>query len=419
MAAFKLLETQFQKFIKSQTYLDDEYVVMIRKYFLEYIQLEIREFCDTLIQHMEYMQTTEEKVYTSKALDASLVETESSRIESGEQDTSSRSRNDAHDDNADIRPIYDEELMAESERPRISKPRFTSQVDVNNDLSKPVTTHYFPKEREAASTKPHHVIASSNYKNSSKNMPRLSSNDMVYNHYLEEAKNKTHDKGRNSKPSVMPSARSQRTTNDFKPKPKINNRKSQNWPASKSSCIPTGKIFESSTTKVNSEPLHGSNTDITNLQECIQTLDSSAGTSINVQEEQNLDLSADAPVTRTASAAAKPCQEDSIEFYLSQTIFILINEELLYGGGGISFQLKSDSLPHSHAQTTKTYHMHQDSRIMKAQELKTKTSANSDIKDNSSETKLQGRLLASFQDDAKYEHVGQDARSQGGKDGQD
>ncbi|GKC92703.1 hypothetical protein Tco_1158145 [Tanacetum coccineum] len=28
----------------------------------------------------------------------------------------------------------------------------------------------------------------------------------------------------------------------------------------------------------------------------------------------------------------------------------------------------------------------------------------------------QGRLLASFQDDAKYEHVGQDIRSQGGKE---
>ncbi|GJX64863.1 retrovirus-related pol polyprotein from transposon TNT 1-94 [Tanacetum coccineum] len=38
--------------------------------------------------------------------------------------------------------------------------------------------------------------------------------------------------------------------------------------------------------------------------------------------------------------------------------------------------------------------------------------ANSDIKDNSSEIKLRGRLLASFQDDAKYEHVGQDTRSQ-------
>ncbi|GKA21911.1 hypothetical protein Tco_0707873 [Tanacetum coccineum] len=42
---------------------------------------------------------------------------------------------------------------------------------------------------------------------------------------------------------------------------------------------------------------------------------------------------------------------------------------------------ESDSLPHAHAQTTKTYYKHQDSRIKKAQELKTKTSANSDIQD--------------------------------------
>ncbi|GKA40238.1 hypothetical protein Tco_0732831 [Tanacetum coccineum] len=66
-------------------------------------------------------------------------------------------------------------------------------------------------------------------------MPRL--NDMVHNHYLEEAKNKTHDIGRNSKPSVMHSARSQSTTNDCKPKPRINNQKSRNWPASKTSYV--------------------------------------------------------------------------------------------------------------------------------------------------------------------------------------
>nr|GEX51047.1 hypothetical protein [Tanacetum cinerariifolium] len=59
------------------------------------------------------MQTTEEKVDMSKALDASLVDTESGRTESKEQDTSSRSGNDAHADDADIRPIYDEEPIAE------------------------------------------------------------------------------------------------------------------------------------------------------------------------------------------------------------------------------------------------------------------------------------------------------------------
>ncbi|GJR83799.1 hypothetical protein Tco_0154584 [Tanacetum coccineum] len=53
------------------------------------------------------MQTTEDKVDSSKALDANLVDTESSRTALKEQDTSSRSRNDAHPDDADIRPIYD------------------------------------------------------------------------------------------------------------------------------------------------------------------------------------------------------------------------------------------------------------------------------------------------------------------------
>ncbi|GJX59667.1 hypothetical protein Tco_0291057 [Tanacetum coccineum] len=78
-------------------------------------------------------------------------------------------------------------------------------------------------------------------------------------------------------------------------------------------------------------------------------------------------LLVDAPVTRTASAAAKPCQGDSLNLPDHR-----IHKD---GDGDALFQLKTDSLPHAHAQTTKTYYKHQDSRIMKAQELKTKTSA--------------------------------------------
>nr|GFA26495.1 hypothetical protein [Tanacetum cinerariifolium] len=70
-----------------------------------------------------------------------------------------------------------------SERPRISKPRFASQVDVNNDLPKLVTTHYLPKGKESACAKPHHMIAHGS--------SRYSLNDMVYNHYLEKAKKRT------------------------------------------------------------------------------------------------------------------------------------------------------------------------------------------------------------------------------------
>ncbi|GJQ93658.1 hypothetical protein Tco_0004797 [Tanacetum coccineum] len=291
----------------------------------------------------ESCMTTEEKVDTSKALDACLVNTESSGTESKEQDTSSTSGNDAHADDADIRPIYDEEPMAEVqliadhnvlatgqqhteqpefnnerevdqnaeqchntcplpailtdnqkpehsyqsleyeniwkpvlqslrnqsvvrqltafkfERPRISKPLFSSQVDVNNDLPKPITTHYFPREREYALAKPRHMIAPSS--------SRYSSNDMVHNHYLEEAKKKTQEIDRNSRPSVMPSAKLQSTTNYCKPKPRRNTQTSKNWPASKNK-----KIFDSSTTKVDSKPPNGLNEDITNTYECEQTL---------------------------------------------------------------------------------------------------------------------------------------------------
>ncbi|GJR64266.1 hypothetical protein Tco_0010331 [Tanacetum coccineum] len=109
MVAFRVLETQCQKFIKSRIYLDDEDGIMTHKYFLEYTQLEVQQFHDTLIQHLE-----SEKVDTSKALNASLVDTKNSGTESRKQDTSSKSGNDANAADADIKPIYDEEPMAEN-----------------------------------------------------------------------------------------------------------------------------------------------------------------------------------------------------------------------------------------------------------------------------------------------------------------
>nr|GEW68033.1 copia protein [Tanacetum cinerariifolium] len=230
------------------------------------------------------MQTKEGNVDTSKALDASLVNTESNGTEFEKHDTSNTSGNDANADNADIMPVYDEEPMVKrfaiialkskfkrlkgnsmntkfakssilgklvlqlhrnqlvvrqptafkSERPRISKPRFASQVDVNNNLSKPVTTHYLPKGKESACAKPNHISASSS--------SGFSLNDMVHNHFLEEAKKNTQERGRNLRPSVMPSARSQSTANGSKPKPRIDNQKSMNWPASKTSYVTTKTV---------------------------------------------------------------------------------------------------------------------------------------------------------------------------------
>nr|GEV16865.1 hypothetical protein [Tanacetum cinerariifolium] len=119
----------------------------------------------------------------------------------------------------------------------MSKQRFASQVDGNHNLSKPVTQHYLPKKSKSAFAKPDHMIASSSSRNSSKNMSRFSSNDMVHNHYLDEAKKKTQERDRNSKSSVMTPVRFQSTADDSKPKPRSTNHSSRSLPISKSSCV--------------------------------------------------------------------------------------------------------------------------------------------------------------------------------------
>ncbi|GJS20134.1 hypothetical protein Tco_0448766 [Tanacetum coccineum] len=58
--------------------------------------------------------------------------------------------------------------------------------------------------------------------------------------------------------------------------------------------VPTGKLLNSCTGKVENEPTHGSNVDIPHIHACKQTLGLSAGTSFNGQKQQRIDLNADA-----------------------------------------------------------------------------------------------------------------------------
>ncbi|GKE79331.1 putative ribonuclease H-like domain-containing protein, partial [Tanacetum coccineum] len=51
-----------------------------------------------------------------------------------------------------------------SERAQMSKQRFASQVDVNKNLSKPVTQHYLPKKTESTFAKPDHMLVAQGYK---------------------------------------------------------------------------------------------------------------------------------------------------------------------------------------------------------------------------------------------------------------
>ncbi|GJS10011.1 hypothetical protein Tco_0366807 [Tanacetum coccineum] len=101
------------------------------------------------------MQTSEEKFDSSKALDASLVDTESSGTELKEQDTRNILGNDAHADDADIRPVYDEGPMAEvqlivdhnvftTEQQHTEQPEFNNEGEVDQNAEQCHDTCPFP-----------------------------------------------------------------------------------------------------------------------------------------------------------------------------------------------------------------------------------------------------------------------------------
>ncbi|GJX56533.1 hypothetical protein Tco_0286430 [Tanacetum coccineum] len=119
----------------------------------------------------------------------------------------------------------------------------------------------FKSERETVHLlQPLSMIASSSSRNSSKNMPRFSSNDMVHNHYLDVAKKKIQERDRNSTTSVPTSVRIQTTTDDSKPNPRSNNQTSRSLPISKSSRVtitaaPKADHFKSSSSFSDSQNL--------------------------------------------------------------------------------------------------------------------------------------------------------------------
>ncbi|GKB80586.1 retrovirus-related pol polyprotein from transposon TNT 1-94 [Tanacetum coccineum] len=291
--------------------------LIIRKFFLAYTQIEVRQFRDILIQHIEFvkksideralhtreydngvnerhMQSKEGKDDSSKTMDANLVVTKSNETESERHVSSSRSEKDTHAEdeninsmngkqpmaetykdlsdsikktsvqtkdhadslivqlncksveNADIKTQIQEKVFAnaalknelrkikgtsmdtklaksstlgkpvlqpyrnqsvvrqptafKSERPRFSKPRFASQVDVKYDLPKSVTPHYFPIVRDHVLEKPHHMIAPGSSGNSSKES--YVSIDMTHKYYLEESK-KRHKKDTGSQQLIF------------------------------------------------------------------------------------------------------------------------------------------------------------------------------------------------------------------------
>ncbi|GKD52414.1 hypothetical protein Tco_1281390, partial [Tanacetum coccineum] len=125
----------------SPVLMDDEYVDMTRNKFLQYTRLDIPEFRNTLIQHMESMEyvkkSIDERALHKREHDSRVNERQTQMTM--EKDTSSRSGNDA-----DIRPIYNEELMAEVQttaeinifatgQQHIEQPKFNNEGKVDQN----------------------------------------------------------------------------------------------------------------------------------------------------------------------------------------------------------------------------------------------------------------------------------------------
>ncbi|GKA57608.1 hypothetical protein Tco_0756796, partial [Tanacetum coccineum] len=93
------------------------------------------------------------------------------------------------------KPVVRQHTAYKSERSQVAKHQSASQVDVSNNLTKPVTPHSWPQVRKSFFAKPYDVNAPGPSRNRPKHVsfqsPResLGSNNMVHNYYLEEAKN--------------------------------------------------------------------------------------------------------------------------------------------------------------------------------------------------------------------------------------
>nr|GEX04434.1 retrovirus-related Pol polyprotein from transposon TNT 1-94 [Tanacetum cinerariifolium] len=235
---------------------------------LNVVRLEVKEESEVSLELLRVnerqMQSKDRKFDLDKAVDAGLVITESSRIESDKQDTSNISENDTDALNADIILVSNEEPMDEVQSTAVHNVLANEQQ--HTEQSKPIYDTYLLEKSlliiclklEYVFVKPHHVIPSGSSRNSSNESYR--SNDMAYNYYLEEAKKKTQDKNMNLKPSVMHTTSLQNTTNGSKPKPKSNNQTSRSLHVSKSSCGMSNEVnsrikFNSHKTRNNIRPV--------------------------------------------------------------------------------------------------------------------------------------------------------------------
>ncbi|GJT79977.1 actin-binding, cofilin/tropomyosin type protein [Tanacetum coccineum] len=295
-------------------------------------------------------------------------------------------------------------------------------------------------------------------------MPRFSSNDMVHNHYLEEAKKKTHERDRNSKTSVMSSARLQNTTNGSKPKPRITNQMTRNWPTYKSSCVTKADVPKAEHSRNSSSFWDSKRFVCSTYHKCVFNANHDACITNLLKEVNSHTKVQSHKTTKRYIPVAKKIDSKKPErripigqkFYPNKTsavyvkttpsrsgltwkpagrIFTSVGLRWILTGKTVETCLntndsaiplgKETCSPKNNICANSSY-LSADVPVIRTRKYgESNASALEDltlqagnlVKEISRLSRQ--RLLASFQDDAKYEHVGQDTRSQDGKDDKD
>nr|GEU76970.1 hypothetical protein [Tanacetum cinerariifolium] len=217
----------------------------------------ILEFRDTLIQHLESVnKSIDERVQLKREYDSW------DRIKRA--DTSSSSGNDAHDDGVDIRPIYDEEPMAKVQTTAeidifAIRQRHTEQPEFNNEGEVVQNAKECHDTVNSRAKVPSHKTTNRNKPVEPISVPNKQERQIPTGHRFSIQKTS----------AVQKKTMTPRSCLRWKPTGKIFKIVGLRW-------VPTRRILTSSTTKVDSEPLNGSNAYITNQYECEQTIDVSA-----------------------------------------------------------------------------------------------------------------------------------------------
>ncbi|GJR08579.1 retrovirus-related pol polyprotein from transposon TNT 1-94 [Tanacetum coccineum] len=216
------------------------------------------------------------KVNMGITLDAELVVTESSRTKSDKQDTSNRSRNcTTHVVDAYIKPVNDQEPSVEVQL--TAQHNVLANEQQHTVQSEPIyDTYLLEKTVENADLKAqiHEKVQSPKSRNSIKPVEKISNVNKP-----ERWISKGYSLSPNKSSDGHAKTNTPRSCLRWKPTGRIFNTIGLRW-------VPTRKIFASSTTKVDSEPLNGSNEYITNPYECEQTLNVSACT-LNLSADNN------------------------------------------------------------------------------------------------------------------------------------